>query len=731
MTTKQICRLKVALPIPDQSDIERTHPLGIVPVNLYFRPGLVQVEDLKNLRSESTKAILAVSSDGQNLPDHKRRLWPDGSVRSSQADIYLREVHAHNEIIPMTLSSDGNRPTKIDSMIEGRRTRSSRRDMVPQSIRAGLFKSTQPSFSIIWGNEAFPILNSEVRLFSDTQFTQDFLIKSSLPGGRWLELFLRFRVGSQSAEFWGQAGWNDRDDPNPSKDMPELRLEVESLDVVIDFDKQKISRANDEFAITDGRKVILSKAGNWNDGQSVTFHGVVAPIEDGADLYPTVWQFDASSHGAFSSILVASPSSAAADSAETWAASEMAKLAEGDAWQAGFWVPTEPGQTGDHAGFGFTGPSAAIFYGSGSCINLMRFSAYQEGCRPIWRRNNIGIVTDEMYRQAGVLMWDERPHPAGNLLGKNGPPNIYTGGMRSDKGQIWWGMDRQHGEDINWISYLTLVNDPLVRRMACDRAETWMAALRTDTGNTSIDGTDTGRGARMLAMLCRHHNLIPDQRFAARIRERVDLYARSIYLEGPSPIMPTPLRVIPQQVYDPSNQAGGLPVPHWRPWEDAIAAYALVLAYGTTGEPTALASAQALATNIALHGFETMADGSHRLYVALAYNSRAPLDEEQLKDPNLAKNSEGTGYHLWSYPALVTAWNSSIMLGEQKPDARPEMVKIMRIAIKLIGEIHSSTQSVFSRPWASYEQAGENSEWMGIEVLPAPLWFSVAAQPVS
>lgn len=722
--TKNLCTLSVSK-IHGRSE---THPLCIVPVNLYFRPGLVKVSDLgKIMTAGFAEALIAVSTESQ-VPETQRTLWPDGSVRFTQADVWLRDQHGENSIKVVLSDLDSPRATatEIEETVE--RLKEIRSYMPPKmNLPPGFSKDISPvfmrklakpsqSFSIGWGSEEFSIFGNLLP-FNKTLLTQDWLSRSELSGGRWLELFLRFREGSSFVEFWGQVGWNDHDDPSPSKDLPELWIATKGLFLNMDFQEEKV----DSYATGDD-KVFLSKSGNWNDGQTVTFHGIIS--EGMENIPPVVWQNDASAHGAFGWIHDAIPAFQAVDSAEKWAASELSKLTKNDPWQAGFWVPTEPGQTGDHAGFGVSGPSAAIYYRSNSAINLMRFACYQEGCRPIWRRRFGKIMTDSDYRNAGVLMWDERPHPAGNLLGKNGPPDIYTGGMRSSKGQIWWGMDRQHGEDVAWITYLTLVNDPLIRRMAMDRAETWMAALRVDTGNTSIDGTDTGRGARLLGMLCRYAGIVKDPRIEQRIRERVQLYARSIYLEGPAPVTATVSKVVPQQVYDPSNQAGGLPVPHWRPWEDAIAAYVLTLAYGVTGDPMALASAQALATNIVLHGFERMADGTHRLYVALAYNSGDPLNEEQLKDPNLAKNSEGTGYHLWSHPSLVIAWNTSIMQGEVNPDARQKAKSVMDLAAPLVSELYLSTKNVFMSPWENYEVAGENSEWVSLTPLPAPDWYT-------
>lgn len=710
---KHICTLSVSL--SGGPDSEVSHPNCISPANLYFRPGLLKVSDLGNLTTTNQgEAMIAVSS-AKDAPETQRLLWPDGSVRFTQADVWLREQHSHGKRISIVLSDRQVAPIESSAIAEDADDDFLSRDISP--LIAKQMMLPKPELAIGWGEEKFSIFSS-ISKFSETLFTQDWIEKCELPGGRWLELFLRFREGFDVVEFWGQAGWNDGNDPEPSKDLPEVWISTRGLWLNMDFEKTKVAR----FVPGDDR-VILSEAGKWNDGQTVTFHGTVGAGFSKA-LPATIWQVDAAAHGAMGWLHSAWPSLAAHQSAEDWAVSEMSKLDRNDPWQAGFWVPTEPGQTGDHAGFGLSGPASAIYYGSPSAINLMRFACYQEGCRPIWRRMFGKIMTDADYKNHGVLMWDERPHPAGNLLGKNGPPNIYTSGMRSKKGQIWWGMDRQHGEDVAWVTYLTLVNDPLVRRMAMDRAETWMAALRVDTGNTSIDGTDTGRGARLLGMLCRYAGVVNSPSIAQRIRERVQLYARGIYLGGPSAVVATTSSVVPQQVYDPSNQAGGLPVPHWRPWEDAIAAYVLTLAYGVTGDPMALASSQALATNIVLHGFEKMPDRQHRLYVALAYNAGVPLNDEQLKDPNLAKNSEGTGYHLWSHPSLVIAWNSSIMLGEQKPDARPKMKSIMDLTLPLLSELYGSTKSAFTTPWELYESAGENSEWVSLTPLPAPDWYT-------
>lgn len=675
----------------------------LVPVPLYFRPGLVKPSQLATSLGLSKGHI-------QALPNSETT-WPDGSVRSVKTNVFIPDYIREGEQFEVVLlGTDMPKIVKIEDTIVVRNN----------VLQPALWTSRPPSFKVCWDNGS----NTETFEFQRVSGEPDYKIgliwdvpfQAELPGGKWARMYLRFKYNSSQVEGYLQLGWSDSTDPNPSKTLGAVRMTCENMGIIIEDEWAKVASTNSDYDIT------LTEAGTWNDMQSLAFKFLlVSNLRDGNRFDPIIWQTDAADAGAFGWRIRSSPSLAATESANDWASSRMGSLVQGDPWQGGHWVPTEAGQTGDHAGFGLLGPAAALLYKAPRAIDLMRFSFYQEACRPIWEgRTGFRKWTDEDLRARGVMMWDERPHPAGNMLGKSRLPNIYTEGMRTKAGLIWWGMDRQHGDDVNWCSYLTLVDDPLAHDMAKQRAETWMAMLRTDTGNETIDGPDSGRGARLLGMLCRYYLVNPDSRIKARIRERVDLYCRLLLATG---VMPSPGMVTPQQVYGPSEQAGGLPVPHWRPWEDAIVAEALAMAYAVTGESLALAAAGFIAANVVTHGYETLPGGGKRIYVALAHNAGVPLTEAQKKDVNLAKDSSGTGYHLWSAGAAATAYNCAVVLGNQQPEAIPRIKPVALEALRIFQGLLVSEPNVFEHPFEKFEVSGENSEWLAIEVLPPPAWL--------
>lgn len=670
----------------------------LVPVPIYFRPGLVKPSQLATSLGLSRGHIQAIADS--------EATWPDGSVRSVKTNVFIPgDVRLGEQFEVILLGADTPKIVKIEDVIEVRNN----------VLQPALWTSRQPSFSLCWDNGTNTETFEFKRVLGDQDYkvglTWDVPFHAELPGGKWARMFLRFAYNSEDVEGYLRFGWSDSTDPNPSKDLGAVRMTCENIEIIIEDEWAKVVSTNSEYDIT------LTEAGKWNDGQSLAFKFLL--VRNPRGFNPIIWQIDAADAGAFGWRMRSTPSLAATESAENWAAGRMGSLTSEDPWQGGHWVPTEAGQTGDHAGFGLLGPAAALFFQAPSAINLMRFSFYQEACRPIWN-GQYDKWTDEDLRSLGVMMWDERPHPSGNMLGKSRLPNIYTEGMRTKAGLIWWGMDRQHGDDVNWCSYLTLVDDPLAHEMAKQRAETWMAMLRTDTGNETIDGPDSGRGARLLGMLCRYYLVNPDPRIKARIRERVDLYCRLLLATG---VMPSPSVVTPQQVYGPSEQVGGLLVPHWRPWEDAIVAEALALAYAVTGESLALAAAGFIAANIVTHGYETLPDGKKRIYVALAHNAGVPLTEAQKKDVNLAKNSSGTGYHLWSAGAAATAYNCAVVLGNQQPEAIPRIKPVALEALRIFQGLWVSELNVFEHPFEKFEVSGENSEWLAIELLPPPAWL--------
>jgi hypothetical protein len=377
-------------------------------------------------------------------------------------------------------------------------------------------------------------------------------------------------------------------------------------------------------------------------------------------------------------------------------------------------------------GFGLWGPAAAVIANAANALELMEFSADQECCRPIYLQDpNTGrplLAKDSR----DVHVWDERPFKTGNLLGKPSPglnigPDVEHGqttGAQTLLGQCWYGCDRQHNEDVALIMHLLLTDDHVSKFIAGERIELLLGALRTDTGNPTIDGIDTGRAARASIMACRYLEVFPDredlrQVLAKRLVPMIDSFIATGMPGGYQPL----------QIYGPTNQAGGLPtVDHWRPWEDAIAAWlALCLFQTLSGQPSmdALTLARGLATNIVRHGYRKQPDGSYEIAVALGWlDGGRILTEEELDSPATALWARGTAYALWSYVAAVICWNSTLSMGPiseaDQEQAFADLVKAKAIMDSIVA----------SDPGADIAARLERFEWIGIEVLPAPQWLS-------
>jgi hypothetical protein len=546
-----------------------------------------------------------------------------------------------------------------------------------------------------------------------------------------LELYAELVGGECVTPSVLRATWSDPKDTKTYKDLQALiEIKVEGMGLHLEPWAQK--RLPLSFPeVNDGQGIALPFELDWSD--SSTFP---------ASRRMEAWHLEATSHGGFG--LLGRPRSLVLDeptltmTANARAAGDVERMTPG-CWEAIFGHPSESGATGEHGEFGLLAPGDWLFWGAGRAIEVAKAAFYAEAARPIWFFDEDGRpVTPESHPK--VVWWGERPYPyqGSDMLGKEGDINPYAHGARTSQGYIWTGSDEQHAQNTAFVVYPALTADPCAEQMLRERSARWRGCLATNSGNETVDGTGSGRAARLLSMLALSHEVFPSKETRDVLDANVMLYARQWRMDNEGVPYDLFHHVLPQQVYGPSEQAGGLLEPHWRPWEDAIVAVALAQCYaieGLANRELALQLAATIATNCTLHGLEVIkgktpggADiTTYRLYVALAWNGGVPLSEAQLQDPALAKNGAGTGYTTWAFGAFVVANNSAIMMGERVPLARMACSPIIARAQDLIRQGLIAANTCWTSPSAGVDTS-ETAEWLAIEPLSAPAW---AALPVS
>lgn len=562
---------------------------------------------------------------------------------------------------------------------------------------------------------------------------------TSLPAGYWAELHSEFVVGSPSARYVFRCGWSTPEVPQTWTDEALITQIRATGDAELGFSKLQGKRGQ-----YDNDHLTLDLTG-CNDGQSLAAEFVFTQAATNPALdhrQCLAYQVDATTYGGFG--LMGRPKSLLLD--DIYKARDATGQAEGIAeslltgnWESGFGSPSESGQTGDHGEFGLVAPAGWLLWGSPQWIELAVYNFYAESCRPIWLRKANRLPYTNAETQ-DVVWWGERPHPSGkNMLGKDGEINPYVHGRRTTGGGIWTGSDEQHFDHFEFIAYAALTADPCAETMLSERVERWLGCLRTDTGNETVDNVGSGRAARFMGMLALATEVVSSSQQLADIKRTLDAniakYQEQWVKDGANPAGSLLTQVMPQQVYGPSDQAGGLPCNHWRPWEDAISATALLRCYaieGLANRSLALGLAAAFAVNIVTHGMQEM-DGLdengnkikvYRIYTALAYQEKGvPLTPAQLADPALARDGSGAGYTRWAYAAFVVAHNAGVMIGEMQPWRRAELAVTIKKAAFCIDQIKRSKPTAFtSETCLATLEAMEDSEWLAVEVLPTPAW---------
>lgn len=567
----------------------------------------------------------------------------------------------------------------------------------------------------------------------------------TLPDGFWLEVYAELsQHDATGCMATLRCGWS-----TPAAKLPycDLNLTIELVatgGLTISF----------PLGFEDRGPIVLDQL---NDGQSVAVPFMLRWNSTSDAHYSSMplvmWQLDAVTSGGFG--LLGRPQLALDQSIQQAQDADAQAIGVLQALQRGWFdaapgFPAESGATGEHGSFGLLAPAGWLFWGSGLSYGLAMHAFYCESARPIWLRDEDGEELDlSSYPRA--IFWGERPYPfqGSDMIGKTEELNPYLTGTRTSQGVIWTGQDEQHYENPGFWAYAALSGDPAAEAMAKWRFQLLARCLATNSGNPTIDGTGSGRAARMLSMFAlAAHSM---QGYFPMIPERVIQPNVENYLKqwretnDPAGGYDSFRRVMPQQVYGPSAQAGGLPCDHWRPWEDAIVAIALLrqYAYGATNSfgsadlQSTLAIAGAIAANVVLHGMETLRgkdpDGkditTYRMFTALAYlDNGRPLTEAELANPALARNGAGAGYATWSYGCFVAALNIGVMLGEQVPQLQTQLAPLLQMCEAIIESIRKSQSSCWTDAECVPTTANmEFSEWLAIEKMPLPSWAAAAA----
>lgn len=541
------------------------------------------------------------------------------------------------------------------------------------------------------------------------------------PGGLWFELYAELSEGATEVPSALRITWSDR---STERTWAELGL---SVYLHLEGVSMKVGDAMDK------RFPGELRFGEVNDGQGAAVAFDLCYTSGDHNLHRVhAWQLDAIQGGGFgllgrpvSLALLGSPSDADA------VARGVIDSIQPGCWEAGTTQPAESGTTGEHGAFGLVSPAGWLLYGSPKWLEVAQYNCYAEAARPIWIRNDAGEPVTHAETK-NVLWWGERPFPAAgySMLGKDGDINPYLHGARTNGGSIWTGLDEQHAEDPNLVAYPALTMDPCAEDMLRERMQRWMGCLRVDTGNETVDGVGSGRAARLLGMLAlaTEFEALPE---ALRVLQE-NVRAHHKEWSNTSPGSDVYAQVMPQQVYGPSLQAGGLWVDHWRPWEDLEASKALLRVYAIDGMPDrdlALALSSVFGANAAIHGLEVFKGTgeneveTYRLFTALAFlPGGVPLSEAQKADPRLALTGAGAGYMRWGYAGFVCAMNAAIMVAGSDPArqalARPVIQRCARIMRQLMAE----QPTCWTSSTASVRTSGEASEWFAIEALPVPEW---------
>jgi len=106
--------------------------------------------------------------------------------------------------------------------------------------------------------------------------------------------------------------------------------------------------------------------------------------------------------------------------------------------------------------------------------------------------------------------------------------------------------------------------------------------------------------------------------------------------------------------------------PYWNPWQDALAGLGFGAHFQVTGNPRARELAEALATNVLQHGW-LVDDRDCKVALAIRWLDGAPFTADQWlsQDRTLVQWPDGSGFALWSLPAVEIARVAALRAGDE------------------------------------------------------------------
>jgi hypothetical protein len=457
--------------------------------------------------------------------------------------------------------------------------------------------------------------------------------------------------------------WSDPSTTDLSKEMWAGRtLNISGAKPVVRGAQSKL--VGHSFEDGEFRLKLAREGQRIGDGQGQVIHGVLLLPFDGSDAAQTMMAEELApllcgstswrDHKAFGPYGYAPEVSE--QEAKDWADNQLSRMALNDPWQAPWLgLPSWANQTGAQQAFANQVAYELCAHPRGNL--MMALNVAQEACRPIYFREPDGTpVTLERHPLA--LRWAGRPQIRVNwidALGKLSDPGDYSTQYRPrDHGALtaggyeWASADTEHKRERSYlVVHALLTNDPASVALCEEGAEILMSEYPVESGWG--DGQAAPRTSRGLYELCWLW-LVCNPKLAARVKDHLLRRVRKVIL----PAFTREGSFVSSQWFDPSNQSGGLPVPHWRPWECAETARLLGAVHELWGPDLAdvRAALVALCDSIVEHGIVKRGDGSFQIGTAMANRALTP---EEYDNPTLFKPADGTDYLCWSLAAVQQA----------------------------------------------------------------------------
>jgi hypothetical protein len=326
-----------------------------------------------------------------------------------------------------------------------------------------------------------------------------------------------------------------------------------------------------------------------------------------------------------------------------------------------------PGMTGDQQDFGATKLAPALAPPAGGAFHLWEcaFATLYEACRPThyYEANAQRIRIDD---HPQCVFWDQRPHwhtgVSPDRLGKtsdqpfryqSSPPSAPGAPPRPE--QIL-GKDFQHASSNTLCGYALLSGSWLDRELCAHEIEAHLLGQRIDRGREAERGI--GRALLQVAWLWL---VTGDERLIENERKRLEVHYNDFLDPGRKDWQ---VRVL-TTIKDNRKLDGKYDC--WMPWQTALCGIGLDAA-GQIGLTKAFEINKILMRTLVFYGWwETPKGwgvGDAVRYLTGPEEGKA-LSAEAYRDESQASPHFGTGFHEWSWPAVIIARRYAQEAGDQ------------------------------------------------------------------